>query len=90
MQKAAQILLYGYCVATSIGYFSEMAQVITSQPMFRLSLQLVRVLSLQLVRLLSLQLVRVLSLQLVRLLSLQLVRVPYLLDQTPLSISRRS
>jgi len=29
MQKAAQILLYGYCVATPIGYFSKMAQVKT-------------------------------------------------------------
>ena len=27
MQKAAQILLYGYCVATPIGYFYKMAQV---------------------------------------------------------------
>ena len=27
MQKVAQILLYGYCVATPIGYFSKMAQV---------------------------------------------------------------
>ena len=26
-QKAAQILLYGYCVATPIGYFYKMAQV---------------------------------------------------------------
>ena len=29
MQKAAQILLYGYCVVTPIGYFYKMAQVKT-------------------------------------------------------------
>ena len=29
MQKAAQILLYGYYMATPIGYFSEMTQVKT-------------------------------------------------------------
>ena len=51
-EKAAQILLYGYCLATHTGYFSRMAQVKTMHdkpayvqtlPMFRLSLQFTRV-----------------------------------------------
>ena len=51
-EKAAQILLYGYCLVTHIGYISKMAQVKTMHdkpayvqtlPMFRLSLQFTRV-----------------------------------------------
>ena len=44
-RRAAQILLYTYCLATPIGYFYNMAHVkiMHDKPVFRLSLQLARV-----------------------------------------------